>query len=196
MRKKDKFIDHICKLSSVPRFAGTYLAQPQSGGDHAFRVAMISLLIVDEYNSRNETKINREEVLLKSLIHDCEEAWITDLPSPVKYITPEFRDAVAVVEKKVMKEIILKDAGPSSDEYFDLWKNAKKGDPGKIVKIADKIEGFIKINFEINHGNKSLIDAYYETVEWFEENEELLAPFKAAQEMVSDNRIEELDLKK
>jgi 5'-deoxynucleotidase YfbR-like HD superfamily hydrolase len=190
---KDKFIDYICKLTSIPRFTGSYLVQPQSGADHAFRVTMIALQMVDDYNSRNKKKISREEVLMKALLHDVEESVIGDLPSPVKYITPEFRESVRLVEEKVMKDMVLKDAGPKSKEYYKYWVEAKKDKSGKIIKIADKLEGFIKINFEIRQGNAGLIDAYHETVTWFEENEELLSPFKVAQEMVNNYRIHELD---
>ena len=193
MKTKETFIDHICKLTSIPRFTGSYLVQPQSGADHAYRVTMIALIIVDEYNNRNKKKISREEVLMKSLLHDVEESIIGDLPSPVKYITPEFRESVRLVEEKVMKDVVLKSAGSKSKEYYKHWQQAKKDKSGKIVKIADKLEGFIKINFEIRQGNAGLIDAYIETIEWFEENVELLSPFKAAQEMVDNYRIAELD---
>ncbi len=192
-KAKENFIDYICKLTSIPRFTGSYLVQPQSGADHAFRVTMIALAIVDDYNSRNKKKIKREEVLMKALLHDVEESVIGDLPSPVKYITPEFRESVRLVEEKVMKDMVLEDAGPKSKEYYKYWLHAKKDKSGKIIKIADKLEGFIKINFEIRQGNAGLIEAYDETIVWFEENEELLKPFKAASEMVDRYRIAELD---
>ena len=191
---KLKFIDYICKLTSVPRFTGSYLVQPQSGADHAYRVAMLALQMVDDYNHRNpSTPISREEVLMKALIHDVEESVIGDLPSPVKYITPEFREAVRVVEENVMENVVLADAGPQSKEYYQLWLNAKKDESGKIVKIADKLEGFIKINFEIKQGNAGLTDAYTETIEWFEDHQDLLAPFQAAQDLVNYYRIASLD---
>lgn len=196
-QKKDNsdFIYWICKLTSTPRFIGSYLVQPQSGADHAFRVAMIGLQMVDDYNLNHKKKdqISREEVLLKCLLHDVEESVIGDLPTPVKYITPEFRESVRIVEEKAMQEFVLKNAGPHKDEYYSLWLNAKKDKSGKIVKVADKLEGFIKINFEIRQGNAGLIPAYYETTKWFDENKDLVDYFAKGAELVEQYRIQELD---
>lgn len=199
MKKQvNDFIYWICKLTSIPRFSGSYLVQPQSGADHAFRVTMIGLQIVDNYNKGKSKKeqISREEVVLKCLIHDVEESVIGDLPTPVKYITPEFRESVRLVEEKVMQDMVLKNAGPNNEEYYKLWLEAKQGKSGKIVKISDKLEGFIKINFEIRQGNAGLVPAYYETTKWFEENNELISEFPKAAELVGQYRITELDERK
>lgn len=195
MKDKNDFIHWICKLTSVPRFTGSYLVQPQSGADHAFRASMIALQIVDDYNNGKAKKdqISREEVLLKTLLHDVEESVIGDLPTPVKYITPEFRESVKKVEEKAMKDFVLQDAGPNAEEYYKLWEQAKQGKSGKIVKLADKIEGFVKINFEIRQGNAGLISAYYETTKWFDEYHELVAEFPKALDLVNRYRISELD---
>lgn len=195
MKNNNDFIHWICKLTSVPRFTGSYLVQPQSGADHAFRATMIALQIVDDYNDNHPKKdqISREEVILKTLLHDVEESVIGDLPTPVKYITPEFRESVKKVEEKAMKDFVLQDAGPNADEYYKFWKEAKEGKSGKIVKLADKIEGFVKINFEIRQGNAGLISAYYETTKWFDENPKLLAEFPKAQVLVEQYRIQELE---
>lgn len=198
MKEKNDFIYWICKLTSIPRFSGSYLVQPQSGADHAFRTTMIALQIVDNYNADKKVKdqISREEVLLKCLLHDVEESVIGDLPTPVKYITPEFRESVRIVEEKAMKDFVLKEAGPNNEEYYNLWEQAKKGKSGKIVKIADKLEGFVKINFEIRQGNAGLIPAYYETTKWFDENVELISEFPKADQLVNQYRIAELDERK
>lgn len=190
--KKPDLIYWISKLSTMPRFMGSALFHPQSGSDHSFRITMIALVIVDDYNSRvkiKKHKISREEVLMKALFHDIEESVIGDIPTPVKYITPEFRLAVKDVEKKSMKNKVLANAGPASKEYYKLWDNAKKGPSGEIVKIADKLEGFIKINFELLHGNASLQSAYDETEQWFAENVELLQKYPKALELINEYRI-------
>lgn len=195
---KNGFIDWICKLTSIPRFTGSPLMEPQSGADHAYRVTMIALQIVDEYNESNpKVKINREEVVLKALFHDTEESVLGDIPSPVKYFNETFREAVREVEETAMKDIVLKEVSKKQKkEYFTLWKEAKKGLSGKIIKIADKLEGFIKINFEVRQGNSGLIPAYYETTKWFEENSELISQFTMAEKLVQRYRIKELDQRK
>lgn len=194
---KPNFISWICKLTSTPRFNGSYLVQPQSGADHAFRTAMIAMQIVDHYNASKKEKdqISREEVVIKALIHDVEESVIGDLPTPVKYITPEFRESVRIVEEKAMQDFVLKDAGPNSEEYYDLWLNAKKEASGKIIKIADKLEGFIKIHFEISQGNQGLESAYHETMIWFNDNQDLMKQFPYALDLWNQYRIDRLDKK-
>ena len=196
MKQKGNFIHWICRLTSTPRFNGSYLFQPQSGADHAFRTSMIAMQIVDHYNAGKDIKdqISREEVVLKALLHDVEESVIGDLPTPVKYITPDFREEFKKIEEKAIEDYVLRDAGPKAKEYKDLWQNAKNGQSGKIIKLADKIEGFIKINFEILHGNRGLESAYVETMQWFIEHPEMLKEFSYADKLVKEYQIPRLDL--
>lgn len=189
--KKNIFIDSISKLSSIPRFVGSPLSQYQSGADHAFRVAMIALQIVDEYNLKHKKKISREEILMKALLHDVEESVIGDIPTPVKYMTPGIREAFKLVEEKAMKETVLKDRGKNKREYYNYWKSAKKGKSGEIIKIADKMEALIKINFELNQGNRALMDAYKQTMDWFQKNHVLLSKYPTAISILNDYTLKE-----
>ena len=85
------FYKYVCKLGSVKRFAVDNLKYPYSVAEHSYRVAMLSMLIVDDYNLKNHNKINPEEVLRKALIRDLEEVKMGDIPSPAKNVNKKVK---------------------------------------------------------------------------------------------------------
>jgi hypothetical protein len=108
---------NLLTLSHVPRWAIIDTSKPQTVGDHSFRVAAICLFIVRELHSIN-VEVNREEVMVKAITHDIEEAKTGDMPTPYK---------------KLLKSIGLDD-NSDTDTIEDY-----------VVKIADIAEAFIFI---------------------------------------------------
>lgn len=175
-----KFYKQVCKLSNVKRFAALKLDREYSGADHSYRVAMLGMMITDEYNSipNNTKKISVEEVLRKALIHDLEESVIGDIPTPVKQY-PGLRDLLRKASVDIMNEQILDKDLVNREEYLRLWVEDKDGDTGEVIAIADKIEALLSAAYELKRGNKDLQKAFANIREWFntEEAKALLEKF-------------------
>ena len=180
------FIKYAFKMANVQRFAGSNLDAEYSIGEHSYRVALISMAICDEYNKKNKKKINMEEVLKKSLIHDMEETITGDLPSPVKRLG-NLREELRNAGSFLMKNEILKDS-PSPDEYLKLWEEDKDNESGEVIKIADKLEGMLASYYEIKRGNHYLKESFLSHLDWFisKEGEKLLKKFHYGKDIYKD----------
>ncbi len=166
-----KMYKQACKLSNIKRFAALKLDREYSGADHSYRVAMMGMLIVDEYNAKNPNKkISCEEVLRKALIHDLEESVTGDIPTPVKQF-PGLRDILREASVAIMKEQIIDDNLVKSQEYLKLWIEDKEGESGEVIAIADKLEALLSAAYELKRGNKDLQKAFNNVRAWFETDE-------------------------
>lgn len=174
------------RLSSIKRFNGQKLAAEYSVADHCFRVAMLAMIFVDEYNLTRgkDEQISSEEVLRKALIHDIEESFFGDIPSPAKNITKEFKAAYKTVSKKAMKEEILLGVSEElASKYYKLWEQDKAGESGEVVILADMLEAFATVAYEVKRGNFIVGKILTNYIDDFEKNEKmtgLLKKFPAA----------------
>lgn len=122
-------LDIAWALSREPRFGGhTITKYPYSVGQHSIQVmsilskafgadGVLTQALVDYLTEREDKEalgflancnnVCPTYVLLAALLHDASEAYLRDLPSPVKSI-PGLKEAYAAVEKKMMDAIFTK----------------------------------------------------------------------------------------
>ena len=161
MKKTHLMYKAATRLGNINRFAQIKLDKPYNGAEHSFRVGILAMLIVDDYNLRNpDKKINVEEVLRKALIHDLEESVIGDIATPVKNRSKDFKEAYKTLGIEVMKEDVLS-GSPLPELYFKMWVEDKSDLSGEIIKLADGLEAFSTANYELRRGNMSLKSAFY-----------------------------------
>lgn len=159
--KKHNLYKAAVRLGNTLRFTNLKLDRPYNGAEHSFRVATLSAIILADYNKRNpEKQINGEEVLLKAIFHDLEEGWISDIATPVKNRSQDFKTAYLTLAKEIVKEEVFK-GSPHPELYQKLWEEDKKGETGEIIKLADGLEALSTAHYEILRGNLSLKKAFY-----------------------------------
>jgi uncharacterized protein len=116
-------------LSRMPRFSGHSIPYtPYSVAQHCIQVA-------------EDLKDYGPDIQLYGLLHDAAEAYINDLPSPVKHI-PEIHAVIKKLEDRLMDVIYtaLKIAPPTEEQEA-------------LVKIADKTQQAIEAyNFMYSRG--------------------------------------------
>lgn len=117
-------------LSRMPRFSGHSIPYiPYSVAQHCMQVM-------------KELAPHGERIQLYGLLHDAAEAYINDLPSPVKHI-PEIHAVISKLEDKLMLTI-----------YEALGIRPPTDEEEKIVKIADKIQQAVEAyNFMYSRGH-------------------------------------------
>lgn len=180
-----------CNLSNVWRFSRLRLSHEYNVAEHSYRVAILSMMIVDDYNNENHSQIDTEEVLKKALLHDIEESYIGDIPGPAKRRLPQFKDAYNRLGQLVVSEDILVDA-PNPTEYFNAWLNDKTGESGEVVKLADMLEMLYTTRAEMKRSNMDEIkEAHDKAVEWFESTEgiELRIKFPLADKLYKTGKF-------
>lgn len=117
-------------LSRMPRFSGHSIPYiPYSVAQHCIQVM-------------KELAPHGSRIQLHGLLHDAAEAYINDLPSPIKHI-PEIHAVISKLEDKLMLTIYeaLGIAPPTEEEH-------------KIIKIADKHQQAVEAyNFMYSRGS-------------------------------------------
>lgn len=126
-----------------------------------------------------------EQCAVAALYHDAAEILTGDLPTPIKYYSPELRQAYRVVEDAAGEKLLSMLPPTLRESYRDyVLEQNKTVNP--IVKAADKLAAYIKCLEELKAGNQefstasaqtlaALERAQREEVTWFLEN--CLEPF-------------------
>lgn len=163
MSKKNQFAlyNAATRLGNIYRFASLKLDKPYNGAEHSFRVAVLAMCIVDQYNLNNpKIPISEIEVIRKSLLHDLEESLMGgDLPTPIKNRSKKFKEEYLALGTELMKETVSD--SPMPEYYLKLWKEDKSGESGEVVRVADWLEALSAAHYEIIRGNLSMKMAYY-----------------------------------
>ena len=118
-------------LSRMPRFCGqTVTAIPYNVAQHSLFVANEVENIINQEWSKNLTSCemkDKNDIILKALLHDAAEAYTGDLPSPVKHL-PELRPVIISIEANLMNAI-----------YTSLGISALSEYEEEVIKRADRI---------------------------------------------------------
>ena len=134
-------------LSRMPRFSGHTIPYiPYSVAQHCIQVA-------------RELAPHGPKIQLYGLLHDAAEAYINDLPSPVKHI-PEIRAVISKLEDRLMSVI-----------YESLEIETPTVDEEKIVKVADKNQQAVEAyNFMYSRGSDwNLPEVSFKSLQEFEQ---------------------------
>jgi 5'-deoxynucleotidase YfbR-like HD superfamily hydrolase len=117
-------------LSRMPRFSGHSIPYiPYSVAQHCIQVA-------------KELAPHGVRIQLLGLMHDSAEAYINDLPSPVKHI-PEIHAVISKLEDRLMNAI-----------YEKMKIDPPNEEESTIIKIADKNQQAIEAyNFMYSRGS-------------------------------------------
>lgn len=117
-------------LSRMPRFNGHSIPYvPYSVAQHSMQVM-------------RDLESHGAKIQLYGLLHDAAEAYISDIPSPVKHI-PEIHAVISKLEDRLMTTI-----------YTALEIPVPTQDEERIVKLADKAQQAIEsYNFMYSRGH-------------------------------------------
>ena len=123
--------------------------------EHSLEVAMIAHALGVINNVFFGGHINAERLALMGMYHDSTEIITGDMPTPIKYYSPQIRDAYKDVEV-IAKEQLLSGLPEAMREVYssiladteqekELWRN---------VKAAEKLSAYIKCIEEPHMGNR------------------------------------------
>ncbi len=146
------FFAHLARLKLITRWSLMRNTQPENDAEHSLQVAVIAHGIALIGRRRYGRDADPEHGLALAVYHDATEVMTGDLPTPVKYYSPELRGAYSRLESL------------SADRLLSLLPEALRGDYAPylkqeagyardVVKAADKISAFIKCLEEQRAGN-------------------------------------------
>lgn len=148
------FFAFTSRMKYINRWSLMRNTQNENLSQHSHEVAVIAHALAVISNKRFGTNYNSERAALIGLYHDTSEILTGDMPTPVKYHSPEIRDAFKGVENIATKKLIKMLPDDLKDEYQKiLFEQDEDAKLWELVKAADKISALIKCIEEEKAGN-------------------------------------------
>lgn len=154
---QSKFFAFMSRMKYINRWSLMRNTTTENIAEHSLNVSMIAhclALIENKYNGGN---YNEYKIGMMGAYHETSEVITGDLPTPIKYFSPEMRDSYKAIEKNANDRIIA----TLPDDFiadFDSIINADENEY-KLVKYADKITAYIKCIEELATNNNEFASA-------------------------------------
>ncbi len=149
------FFAMLSRMKYIDRWGLMRNTRRENISEHSLDVAVIAHALAVLRNTRFGGKVNPERAALLAIFHDTPEIVTGDLPTPVKYYSPQIRSAYREVELGAQQKLLgmlPKDLEPA---YRPLIVQDDPADSEllPLVKAADKISAVIKCVEERRMGN-------------------------------------------
>lgn len=144
----------LMNLEHSWRYSGTKLVEKESLSQHIVDTIMMGIKICDEINTISQDTLNVERYVMKATFHDLEEVITGDVPRPLKYFNDDTRDSLKGVADDVAFRLFNKEFH-YAPEFYELWRDAKEGKEGFILKIVDTLVVANKVVKEVTFLNNN-----------------------------------------
>lgn len=135
-------MQNVDRLRNLVRYQSAPRVSSETVAEHSYFVAAYVLKLHDYYD------FNLEKALSMAILHDYAEAFISDVPSPIKQQFPNIAIALEEAENKIITEHISKEFASYMDEFND-----KLSAEGCMVALADILSVVSYAKYEIGLGN-------------------------------------------
>ena len=146
------FFAYLARLRLIQRWSLMRNTQPENDAEHSLQVAMIAHALAVWARDRYHRDVNPEHVVTLAVYHDAAEVLTGDMPTPVKYSSPELRGAFRQVEEaatsrltRMLPESLREAFAPALTEEGTLSR--------RLVRAADKLAAYVKCLEEQRAGN-------------------------------------------
>lgn len=133
-------------------------AEEENVAEHSYQVAVVAHALAVIGNQGGTTRADPAAVALVALFHDAGEVLTGDLPTPVKYASPEMREAYKGLEHDATRRLLGMLPDELQGDYAPLLF-PEDPDVKRLVKAADKLTAYLKAVQEDALGNREFSQA-------------------------------------
>jgi len=157
---KSHFYAYISKLRWLQRWGLKRNTVNENVMEHSWEVATIAHALALIKNRFFDGTLDVNAIVVAALYHDCGEVITGDLPSPIKYHTPEITQAYKAIERQAERELLNLLPQQLQVDYRPVLIEEMIPDEHRtIIKAADTIAAFIKCHTEVKAGNQEFSKA-------------------------------------
>lgn len=141
----------LFRMKHIKRWGIMHSLIPDYLSAHSLEVGFIAHALAVIGNTHYGKKYDCDRIALKAIYHDVPEIFTGDIPTPVKYYSPETKKAYNAVEEASLSKLMsmLPDEyKPTYDELFRYTDEEKL-----LIKSADRISAYLKCREEERYGN-------------------------------------------
>lgn len=152
---KDKnFFAMLSRMRYINRWGLMRNTLSENISEHSLDTAVIAHALAVIRNVCFGGQVNEERAALLALFHDTTEIITGDMPTPVKYYTPEIREAYHKVEAAAREQLLKGLPEKFRDKYEPLLQETEEEkELWELVKAADRFSALIKCMEEGRMGN-------------------------------------------
>ncbi len=146
------FFAYVSRLRYIRRWGLMRSVMPENDAEHSLQVAMIAHAIAIIGRDRYGRPCEPEHILALGVYHDVSEVITGDMPTPVKYHSPELRTAYKDVESMANRRLLSMLPEELRSPFAPYLAEGRDYDH-RIVKAADSISAYLKCMEERRAGN-------------------------------------------
>jgi 5'-deoxynucleotidase len=157
---KSHFYAYISKLRWLQRWGLKRNTVNENVMEHSWEVATIAHALALIRNRYFEGTLDVNAIVVAALYHDCSEVITGDLPSPIKYHTPEITQAYKAIERQAEHELLNLLPDELREDYRPVIVEDQIPEEHRtLIKAADTIAAYIKCHTEVAAGNREFSKA-------------------------------------
>ena len=146
------FFAVINRMKYINRWGLMRNTEKENLQQHSHETAVIAHALATIANKRFGENINAEKAAVLALYHDASEIVTGDLPTPIKYGTPQLRKSYGQMEDHA-KKILLKRLPDYLKPVYEDILDSESAPEWPYVKAADTLSAYIKCVTEKSAGN-------------------------------------------
>ncbi len=133
---------------------------PESLSEHTTEAAVIAHALAVIGNTVYGKAYDPDRAAALALFHDAPEVLTGDLPTPIKYFSPEMKEGYRKIEENAVENLLSKLPSELREAYAPLLAPTEAdAETARLVKIADKLCAYIKCLTEEAGGNRDFLSA-------------------------------------
>ncbi len=150
-----RFLAHLSRLKFIVRWGLKRNTSAENVIEHSWDVAVIAHLLASIRNTQFGGQLDANGIAAAALFHDAGEVLTGDMPSPVKYHSPEITRAYKAIERQAQHELWLLLPETLRATYRPLLlDDAIPAEHHELIKTADILAALLKCRHEIRAGNR------------------------------------------
>lgn len=149
------FLARLSRLRWITRWGLKRNISTENVVEHSWEVAVIAHLLANIRNAHFNGTLDANAIAVAALFHDASEVLTGDMPSPVKYHSPEITRAYKAIEHQAqveMWQLLPEGLRPTYQPLLlDEHMPAEHHD---VIKAADTLSALLKCRHEMRAGNR------------------------------------------
>ena len=157
----------VARMKYISRWGLMRSSRTETLSEHTADAAILAHTLCLVAQTEFGRNVRPETVAVAALYHDASEIMTGDMPTPIKYINPEIREAYRKVEEVAVQKLLAMLPPELRPIYENILRPAD-AEVEKLVKAADKLSAHIKCLEELKAGNEEFRQAARQTAEALE----------------------------
>lgn len=150
-----RFLAHLSRLKFIGRWGLKRNTTNENVVEHSWEVAVIAHLLATIRNTQFGGDLDANAIATAALFHDASEVLTGDMPSPVKYHSPEITRAYKAIEQQAQAELWRLLPATMQPAYRPLLLDEAMAPAHHVViKNADTLAALLKCREEMRAGNR------------------------------------------